>query len=67
MSKTLLDGLSSLITPDLLGSLASQVGAPEGAVSKGLSAIMPAFAGRAWLSRASQTQFHVHVDGYGDR
>ncbi len=56
MSKTLLDGLSSLITPDLLGSLAGQVGAPEGAVSKGMSAILPALLGGV-ASRATQPSF----------
>ena len=56
MSETLLDGLSRLITPELLGGLAGQVNAPESAVSKGLSAIMPALLGGV-ATRAKEPSF----------
>lgn len=45
MPDTLLDNLSRLVTPELLGGLANQAGAPESAVSKGLSAVMPVLLG----------------------
>jgi outer membrane protein OmpA-like peptidoglycan-associated protein len=41
MSATLLDTLSGLVTPDLIGKAASALGESEPAVSKGMSAVFP--------------------------
>lgn len=41
MSSTLLDTLSGLMTPDLVGRAASALGESEPAVSKGMSAVFP--------------------------
>jgi outer membrane protein OmpA-like peptidoglycan-associated protein len=41
MSSSLLDGLTGLITPDLVGKAASYFGDSESSVSKGLSAVLP--------------------------
>ena len=41
MSATLLDTLSGLLTPDMIGKAASALGESEPAVSKGMSAVFP--------------------------
>jgi len=41
MSSSLLDSLSTLITPDLIGKAASFLGESDGATSKGLGAVLP--------------------------
>jgi outer membrane protein OmpA-like peptidoglycan-associated protein len=41
MSSSLLDSLTGLITPDLIGKAASYLGDPEGSVSKGIAAALP--------------------------
>ena len=41
MSATLLDSLSGLLTPDMIGKAASALGESEPAVSKGMSAVFP--------------------------
>jgi outer membrane protein OmpA-like peptidoglycan-associated protein len=56
MSSSLLDSLSQLVTPDLLGQAASMLGESQGNVSRGVSAALPMLLGSV-ASRATDTNF----------
>jgi outer membrane protein OmpA-like peptidoglycan-associated protein len=56
MSDSLLDGLKSIMTPDLLGKLAAELNEPESAVSKSMGAILPVLVGST-ASRADDKDF----------
>lgn len=56
MSASLLDSLSSLITPDLIGRAASAFGENESSVTKGIGAAMPLLLGSV-AHRASDPSF----------
>jgi outer membrane protein OmpA-like peptidoglycan-associated protein len=56
MSESLLEGLSSLLTPELIGKAASMLGDSEPAVSKGMSAVFPVLLG-SLANRSSDPGF----------
>ena len=56
MSSSLLDSLSQLVTPDLLGQAASMLGESQGNISRGVSAALPMLLGSV-ASRATDTNF----------
>ena len=56
MSENLLAGLSSLLTPELIGKAASMLGDSEPAVSKGMSAVFPVLLG-SLANRSSDSAF----------
>ncbi|HSQ68639.1 MAG TPA: OmpA family protein [Steroidobacteraceae bacterium] len=56
MSDNLLDALSDLMTPSLLGRAAGELGEPETAVSKGMGAVFPLMLG-GLASRADDRDF----------
>ncbi|MGL6222987.1 MAG: DUF937 domain-containing protein, partial [Steroidobacteraceae bacterium] len=56
MSSSLLDSLSQLVTPDLLGQAASMLGESQGNISRGVTAALPMLLGGV-ASRASDTGF----------
>jgi outer membrane protein OmpA-like peptidoglycan-associated protein len=56
MSSSLLDSLSQLITPDLIGAASSALGENQGGVSRGLSAALPMLLGGV-ASRANDPSF----------
>jgi outer membrane protein OmpA-like peptidoglycan-associated protein len=56
MSSSLLDSLTGLITPDVVGRAASYFGESEGTVSKGLGAVLPLLLGGV-ATRASDQGF----------
>jgi hypothetical protein len=56
MSGSLLDNLSQLVTPDLLGMAASALGENQGGVSRGIGAVLPMLLSGV-SSRASDTNF----------
>lgn len=56
MSSSLLDSLSQLVTPDLIGAASPALGENQGGVSRGLSAALPMLLGGV-ASRASDPSF----------
>jgi outer membrane protein OmpA-like peptidoglycan-associated protein len=56
MSASLLDSLTSMVTPDLLGQAASALGENQGGVSRGMGAVLPMLLGGV-ASRANDTNF----------
>jgi len=70
MSATLLDTLSGLLTPDLIGKAASALGESEPAVSKGMSAVFPVLlssvANRAGDADFASTLFNLVRDPAND-
>jgi hypothetical protein len=56
MSDNLLTGLSSLLTPELIGKAASMLGDSEPAVSKGMGAVFPVLLG-SLANRSSDSAF----------
>jgi outer membrane protein OmpA-like peptidoglycan-associated protein len=70
MSATLLDTLSGLLTPDMIGKAASALGESEPAVSKGMSAVFPVLlssvANRAGDADFASTLFNLVRDPAND-
>lgn len=62
MSDNLLDALSDLMTPSLLGRAAGALGEPEAAVSKGMGAVLPLLMG-GLASRADDNDFMSSLFG----
>jgi hypothetical protein len=56
MSSSLLDGLTQMVTPDLLSQAASALGENQGGVSRGIGAVLPMLLGGV-ASRANDTGF----------
>ena len=56
MSDSLLDSLSQMVTPDLLGQAASLLGENQGGISRGVTAALPMLLGSV-ASRATDTNF----------
>lgn len=56
MPSSLLDSLSQLVTPDLLGQAASMLGENQGDISRGVTAALPMLLGGV-ASRATDTSF----------
>ena len=56
MSSSLLDSLSQMVTPDLLGQAASALGENQGGISRGMGAVLPMLLGGV-ASRANDTNF----------
>jgi len=56
MSGSLLDGLSQMVTPDLLSQAASMLGENQGGISRGVGAVLPMLLGGV-ASRANDTGF----------
>jgi len=56
MSGSLLDSLSQMVTPDLLGQAASALGENQGGISRGMGAVLPMLLGGV-ASRANDTNF----------
>ena len=62
MSDNLLDALSDLMTPSLLGKAAGALGEPEAALSKGMGAVLPLLLGGV-ASRADDNDFMSSLFG----